>query len=163
MGGAMSAFCMSAFCIRTYGLHAKDDLARSSAASPAACCWFCAKTPGCVAWTLNLQDTVEATACRAKGAAALQNSSRVLCEGCVFGFLHIAPAPPPPPRPANLRNILFIVVDDLRPQMNVYGQSETVTPHLDAFALGALVFDRAYCQQARAYPSHSPLTVHVRL
>ena len=132
-----------------YGLHAKDDLAKTSAKLPEACCDFCSATPGCVAFTLS------GTVCRAKGAPALLNSSRVPCEVCVSGFLDVGPSPPPAPRPAGLRNILFVVVDDLRPQMGPYRQSETVTPHLDAFAKQALVFERAYCQQAVCSPSRN--------
>eukprot|EP01047_Picozoa_sp_COSAG01_P090124 COSAG01_NODE_22045_length_874_cov_1.251613_1_plen_163_part_01 len=106
-------------------------------------------TAACVAYTLDGE------VCRAKGPPALLNSSRVPCEGCVSGFLHVPPPPPPTPRPAGLRNILFMVVDDLRPQISPYGQVETVTPHLAAFSKQALVFDRAYCQQAVCSPSRN--------
>ena len=43
-------------------------------------------------------------------------------------------------------NVLFISVDDLRPQLNCYGREQMVTPHLDRLAGRGLVFDRAYCQ-----------------
>lgn len=44
-------------------------------------------------------------------------------------------------------NVLFIAVDDLRPELGTYG-SRARTPTLDRFAAGALQFDRAYCNQA---------------
>ncbi len=44
-------------------------------------------------------------------------------------------------------NILFIAVDDLRPELGSYG-SRAVTPNIDKFAKSALQFDRAYCNQA---------------
>ena len=44
-------------------------------------------------------------------------------------------------------NILFIAVDDLRPELGAYG-SRAVTPNLDALAKESLVFERAYCNQA---------------
>lgn len=45
-------------------------------------------------------------------------------------------------------NVLFIAVDDLRPQMGCYGDPDAVTPHMDSLADDGMVFQRAYCQQA---------------
>ncbi|GAB5552763.1 MAG: sulfatase [Saprospiraceae bacterium] len=42
-------------------------------------------------------------------------------------------------------NILFIAVDDLRPELNFYGQNHIKSPKLDQLASEALVFNRAYC------------------
>jgi len=42
-------------------------------------------------------------------------------------------------------NILFIAVDDLRPELNFYGASHIKSPHLDKLAQQSLVFNRAYC------------------
>ena len=44
-------------------------------------------------------------------------------------------------------NVLFIAVDDLRPELATYG-ADVKTPYFDQFAATALRFDRAYCQQA---------------
>lgn len=52
-------------------------------------------------------------------------------------------------------NILFIAVDDLRPQLGCYGDPDAVTPHMDAIATKGTVFNRAYCQQAVCNPSRS--------
>src|SRR5687768_13575878 len=54
-------------------------------------------------------------------------------------------------------NVLFIAVDDLRPQLNCYGQSQMKTPNLDALARSGLLFNRAYCQQAVCSPSRTSL------
>jgi len=43
-------------------------------------------------------------------------------------------------------NILFIAVDDLRPELNCYGKSHIISPYLDELASQSLVFNRAYCQ-----------------
>ncbi|WP_246431424.1 sulfatase [Winogradskyella flava] len=42
-------------------------------------------------------------------------------------------------------NILFIAVDDLRPELNLYGVNHIKSPNLDKLADESLVFDRAYC------------------
>ena len=49
--------------------------------------------------------------------------------------------------PTERPNILFLAVDDLRPELASY-DTKTQTPNLDQFAKTALQFDRAYCQQA---------------
>ena len=42
-------------------------------------------------------------------------------------------------------NILFIAVDDLRPELNCYGASQIKSPNLDKLAAEGLVFNRSYC------------------
>ena len=45
----------------------------------------------------------------------------------------------------NKPNILFIAVDDLRPELNFYGAIHIKSPNLDQLAGESLVFNRAYC------------------
>ncbi|MCP4885671.1 MAG: sulfatase-like hydrolase/transferase [Planctomycetaceae bacterium] len=47
----------------------------------------------------------------------------------------------------NSPNVLFIAIDDLRPELASYGAA-TITPNLDRLAKSGIQFDRAYCQQA---------------
>ena len=42
-------------------------------------------------------------------------------------------------------NIVFIAVDDLRPELNFYGAKHIQSPNLDKLASKSLVFDKAYC------------------
>ncbi|MFS4482779.1 sulfatase [Hyunsoonleella sp. 2307UL5-6] len=42
-------------------------------------------------------------------------------------------------------NILFIAVDDLRPELNFYGANHILSPNLDNLASESLVFNKAYC------------------
>ncbi len=48
----------------------------------------------------------------------------------------------------NRSNVLFIAIDDLRPELGCYGVKAAQSPHLDRFAKSAVVFDRHYVQVA---------------
>ena len=52
-------------------------------------------------------------------------------------------------------NVLYIISDDLRPQLGCYGANMTSTPNIDRFAGSSLVFDRAFCQYAVCGPSRN--------
>lgn len=59
-------------------------------------------------------------------------------------------------------NVLFIAVDDLRPELGCYGSPIAVSPNLDALAKDGLLFNRAYCQQAICRPSRASLMTGAR-
>ncbi|WP_420400461.1 sulfatase [Flagellimonas sp.] len=52
-------------------------------------------------------------------------------------------------------NILFIAIDDLRPELGAYGSEIAITPHMDALAADGLLFNNAYCQEAICSPSRA--------
>ncbi len=59
-------------------------------------------------------------------------------------------------------NVLFIVVDDLRPELGCYGKDYIQSPNIDALAKSGMVFNRAYCQQAVCSPSRSSVMTGTR-
>ncbi len=59
-------------------------------------------------------------------------------------------------------NILFIAVDDLRPELNCFGASQMKTPNFGHLAEMGVGFSRAYCQQAVCAPSRNSLLTGLR-
>ncbi len=54
-------------------------------------------------------------------------------------------------------NVLFICVDDLRPDLGAYGRDYMVTPHMDRFAGEGRLFQRHYVQAPSCGPSRYAL------
>lgn len=54
-------------------------------------------------------------------------------------------------------NVLFIAIDDLRPEAGCYGNTLIRTPNIDRLAARGTTFLRAYCQQAVCSPSRTSL------
>jgi hypothetical protein len=70
----------------------------------------------------------------------------------------VPPSPPAPLTPPSVRgykNVLFIVVDDLRPEIGAYGHHYMKTPHLDKLASEGTVYTRAYVQYSFCAPSRN--------
>jgi arylsulfatase A-like enzyme len=66
------------------------------------------------------------------------------------------------PLAAERLNVLFIAVDDLRPQLGCYGYPGVITPSIDQLASRGTVFNRAYCQAAVCRASRASLLLGVR-
>ncbi len=59
-------------------------------------------------------------------------------------------------------NVLFIAIDDLRPELGCYDSPIAKTPVMDELASQGLLFNRAYCQQAICRPSRASLMTGTR-
>ncbi|NIJ45326.1 arylsulfatase A-like enzyme [Wenyingzhuangia heitensis] len=70
----------------------------------------------------------------------------------IFQYTYAQPKP----------NILFIAVDDLRPELGCYGSKEAITPNIDKLASQGVLFNNAYCQQAICGPSRASIMTGIR-
>ncbi len=62
----------------------------------------------------------------------------------------------------NRYNVLFIIVDDLRPMLGCYGHPEMHTPNIDRIAERGTLFNSAYCQYPLCSPSRTSMITGLR-
>lgn len=77
---------------------------------------------------------------------------------CSLGAVTCGAGEPDAKRP----NVLFLAVDDLRPEIDSFGVSQMVTPHFDRLAERGVRFDRAYCNIAVCGASRASLMKGLR-
>lgn len=63
---------------------------------------------------------------------------------------------------ADRPNVLFIAVDDLRPQLNCYGKPFMKSPNIDRLAARGVLFERAYCMVPTCGASRASLMAGIR-
>ena len=59
-------------------------------------------------------------------------------------------------------NLLLIMFDDLRPELNAYGREHMITPNFDRLAAKSVLFDKAYAQISVCNPSRDSLLTGLR-
>lgn len=82
---------------------------------------------------------------------------KILSICLLFSFSMIRPA-----AAQEKMNVLFICVDDLRPNLGCYGDSIAITPNIDKLAKEGMLFERTYCQQALCAPSRASMMTGLR-
>ena len=88
------------------------------------------------------------------GFAVCKLFNGVRAGAAVFGLMGVALAAPETAAQAEgPLNVVFISVDDLRPELSIYGREQMVTPNFDRLAERGLIFDRAYANEAICMPS----------
>ena len=130
-----------------------------------ACCGACAQAgaASCGAWQW-VQPAASIVAQRrlcflfAPGAVpAIKTPKHAAQTQCDMGTAAPPPLPPPPPPSAAIKNVLYILVDDLRTNLSPYGHSDMHTPHLAAFAKspGTVLFEQAHVQSQMCVPTRN--------
>ena len=59
-------------------------------------------------------------------------------------------------------NVLFIAVDDLRPELGCYGKEHIHSPNIDRLAASGVLFERAYCMVPTCGASRASLMTSIR-
>ncbi|MBI4624044.1 MAG: sulfatase [Verrucomicrobia bacterium] len=84
----------------------------------------------------------------------MDSASRHLCRSVVTGLICALLAPFVVAKPLN---VLFLMADDMRPDLGAYGNPIVHTPNLDRLAAASLRFERAYVQYPLCNPSRTSM------
>ena len=127
-----------------------------------ACCSACAAKQGaCESWQwIHVDAATQPKACFLfrPGASPKEKvpPKHPAQSQCDLGYFEKTPPPPPPPS-SKIKNVLYILVDDLRTEISPYGHSAMHTPHLQAFAKspGTVLFEQAHVQSQMCVPTRN--------
>lgn len=78
--------------------------------------------------------------------------------GCFLGTLLSSCKNTPAPKP----NVLLLYMDDLRPQLGCYGQTQIQSPNIDKLAKEGIQFNSAYCNVAVCGASRASMLTGIR-
>jgi len=129
-----------------------------AAKSASSCKDSCLQHKNCVLYTFHRQgcSTCQQSGgcCYLKSIETNHSSPQINACAC-SGYAKLPPDPlvPISRPPSKSKNILYILVDDLRPELSPYGQDYAHTPNFEKLAIGGTVFENAYCNIAVCSPS----------
>lgn len=93
-----------------------------------------------------------------RSAVHRQRWAWCVITGCIFLWLQtLASLAAAQSVPGNRMNVLLIMIDDLRPELNCYGAAHIKSPNIDRLAASGTVFTRAYCQYPVCSPSRASM------
>lgn len=124
-----------------------------------ACAWACRRDSACMAFEFvgqgYAQCTFERGCCHLLAGGSWNNATWDATGYCgAIVRPQIVPPQVVTTQPSSsARNVLHIIVDDLRPDLAPFGPEFMSTPALSAFAKSASLFSRAYCNIAVCSPS----------
>ena len=122
------------------------------------CCEACDTLPDCVGWTLNRKQYLNQSGwCFLKAAVTSSRSHGP--QYVASGLKPRRPPPPPPPAPPNAKNVLFVPMDDQRPEFAVGFGRPTHTPAMDRLSREGTTFTRAFANFAWCAPSRNSFMV----
>lgn len=122
------------------------------ASDAAACCAACTVHEGCAAF--SFYELHSKPTCNLFSGADIPALRPGNCtSGVLASPVPPPPAPPPAPTPPGAKNLLYIIVDDLRTALGKRHPSMAITPHLDQLASESATFTHAYCNHAVCAPS----------
>jgi len=92
----------------------------------------------------------------------LKTQNNLIISFLLLAVLACQPAAKDQDASIKQKNVLFIAIDDLRPELGCYGQTQIKSPNIDRLAKGGLLFERAYCQVPVCGASRASLLSGIR-